>query len=246
MQITTHYFDIPGVGRPMRTFVASPKGPGTYPGIVFYSDIFQLTDCTLRWVSRLASYGFVVAAPEIYYRIEEPGTVLAFDDEGKARGQVDVEALTTQQFDEDIRALLDWLEDQPTITPRMLGAAGHCTGGHIAVRAALDPRVLATVAWYPTGLSDGALGADDAQTLAEMDGIRGALTLIFGTGDPHTSEAARIEIQESLARTDLSFSWSEFDAEHAFARDVGPRYDGEITDRAFEMTVDTYRTVFQR
>lgn len=245
MQITTQFVDVPGIGRPMRTFVASPNGLGPFPGIVFYSDIFQLTDCTLRWVSRLASYGYVVAAPEIYYRIEEPGTVITFDDEGKSRGQADVEALTTQQFDEDIRALLDWLADQPTIAPGLLGAAGHCTGGHLAVRAALDPRVLATVAWYPTGLADGSLGADDAQTLAEMGNIRGTMALVFGTRDPHTSGPARALIRESLSATDLDFSWSEFDAEHAFGRDVGPRYDAEVTDRAFEVTVQSYETAFE-
>jgi carboxymethylenebutenolidase len=245
VQITTQFVDVPGVGRPMRTFVASPNGPGPFPGIVFYSDIFQLTDCTLRWVSRLASYGFVVAAPEIYYRIEEPGTVIAFDDEGKARGQADAEALATRQFDEDIAALLDWLADQPTVTPGLLGAAGHCTGGHLAVRAALDPRVLTTVAWYPTGLSDGSLGADDAQTLAAMGRIRGTLALIFGTRDPHTAEPARALIRESLSATALDFSWSEFDAEHAFGRDIGPRYDAEVTDRAFEITVAAYETAFE-
>ncbi|NQU36939.1 MAG: dienelactone hydrolase family protein [Actinobacteria bacterium] len=244
MQISTQFVDVPGVGRPMRTFVAAPTGNGPFPGIVFYSDIFQLTACTLRWVSRLASYGFVVAAPEIYYRIEEPGTVLAFDDAGKARGQADVESLTTRQFDADIAALLDWLEEQPLVVPALLGAAGHCTGGHLAVRAALDPRVLATVAWYPTGLADGVLGADDSHTLARMAEIRGALALIFGSRDPHTSAEARELLRNSLTRTDVDVTWAEFDAEHAFARDVGPRYDAEVTDRAFGITTGIYRAAF--
>ncbi len=244
VQITSEYVDVPGVGRPMRTFVASPAQPGSYPGIVFYSDIFQLTDCTLRWVSRLASYGYVVAAPEIYYRIEAPGEVLAFDDEGKARGQADVEALTTAQFDEDVRVLLDWLQDQPSVTAEALGAAGHCTGGHIAVRAALEPRVRATVVWYPTGLSDGVLGADDAQTLSRLPDIKGDLALIFGSRDPHTSAQQRATIRQALDDGGVSFSWAEFPAEHAFGRDVGPRYDAQVTDEAFAITIETYRSAF--
>ena len=102
MVITREYVDI----GTMRTFVAAPAAEGSYPGVVFYTDIFQLTEPSLRWAVRLAGYGFVVAAPEIYHRIEPPGTVLEFDDEGKARGQADVEALTTAQFDEDIAAAL--------------------------------------------------------------------------------------------------------------------------------------------
>ena len=81
--------------RAMRTFVAAPASTGTYPGVVFYTDIFQLTESSLRWAVRLAGYGFVVAVPEIYHRIEPAGTVLGFDDEGKARGQADAEATPT-------------------------------------------------------------------------------------------------------------------------------------------------------
>lgn len=99
----------------MRTLVAAPAADGDFPAVAFYSDIFQLSEATVRWVSRLASYGFVVAAPEIYYRIETAGTVLPFDDEGKARGQADVEALTTAQFDDDIAALLSWLPELPGV-----------------------------------------------------------------------------------------------------------------------------------
>src|SRR5215217_4496425 len=106
----------------MRTFVAAPRTPGPHAGIVFYSDIFQLTESTLRWCVRLAGYGFVVAAPEIYHRIEPAATVLEFDDEGKKRGQSDVEATTVADFDEDIRAALDWLEADERVAPTGLCA----------------------------------------------------------------------------------------------------------------------------
>jgi carboxymethylenebutenolidase len=82
MELETTYVDVPIGDATMRTLVAAPANENQYPGIVFYSDIFQLTPSTTRWVKRLASYGFVVAAPEIYYRIEPAGTVLEFDDEG--------------------------------------------------------------------------------------------------------------------------------------------------------------------
>ena len=90
--LTREYVDVPVGERAMRTFVAAPASSGTYPGVVFYTDIFQLTESSLRWAVRLAGYGFVVAVPEIYHRIEPAGTVLGFDDEGKARGQADAEA----------------------------------------------------------------------------------------------------------------------------------------------------------
>src|SRR4051795_7207275 len=101
--------DVPVDGRSMRTFIAAPRAPGPHPAVVFYSDIFQLTESTLRWCVRLAGYGFVVAAPEIYHRIEAAGTVLGFDDEGKLRGQGDAERTPIADFDADIRAALSFL-----------------------------------------------------------------------------------------------------------------------------------------
>ena len=79
MVLKREYVEIPVDGRRMRTFVAAPRDGGPHPGVVFYSDIFQLTEPTLRWAVRLAGYGFLVAVPEIYHRIEPAGTVLEFD-----------------------------------------------------------------------------------------------------------------------------------------------------------------------
>ena len=109
--LTREYVDIPVDGRAMRTFVAAPRDGGPHPGVVFYTDIFQLTEPSLRWAVRLAGYGFVVAVPEIYHRIEPAGTVLEFDDEGKVRGQGDADATTVADFDADVDAALAWLAE---------------------------------------------------------------------------------------------------------------------------------------
>ena len=241
--VTQEYVDVPVGDLAMRTFVAAPRTAGPAPGIVFFSDIFQLTEPTLRWCVRLAGYGFVVAAPEIYHRLEPAGTVLAFDDEGKARGQGDANRTPVADFDADAAAALDWLADRTG--GARLGAAGHCTGGHLAFRAAFDPRVRATACWYPTGLHDGKLGADaDAGSLARAREIRGDLLLVFGTRDPHTPEAGRDVVRRGVEG--LPVTWLEYDAEHAFGRDVGPRFDPEVTDEAFAETVRFLRGALAR
>lgn len=242
MVIDTEYAEIPVGGRPMRTFVAVPRAEGRYPGIAFYTDIFQLTQPSLRWASRLAGHGFVVAAPEIYYRVEQPGEVFEFDDAGKDRGQADVEQLSAAEFDEDVRALLDWLAGHPKVRGDALGAAGHCTGGHIAFRAAFQPDVRATACWYATGLHDGKLGSDpDTGTLQRAADVDGELLMIFGSRDPHTPEQGREKIERELAASGARFTWRIFDAEHAFGRDVGARWDPEATDEAFAETVALFR-----
>ncbi|MEA2219010.1 MAG: carboxymethylenebutenolidase, partial [Solirubrobacteraceae bacterium] len=52
MVISQDYVDVPVGERAMRTFVAAPRAPGRHPGVVFYSDIFQLTASTLRFCAR--------------------------------------------------------------------------------------------------------------------------------------------------------------------------------------------------
>jgi carboxymethylenebutenolidase len=242
MVVSRAYEEIPVDGKAMRAFLTAPRAPGPHPGIVFYSDIFQLTESTLRWCVRLAGYGFVVAAPEIYHRLEPAGTVLGFDDAGKARGQADAERTPVADFDADIRAALAFLRGHPAVAGAPLGAAGHCTGGHLAFRAACAEDVRATACWYATGLHDGKLGADpDAGSLARAAEIRGELLMIFGTRDPHTPEAGRETVRAALAASGTTFTWSLYDAEHAFGRDVGERYDPEASDAAFAETVALFR-----
>jgi carboxymethylenebutenolidase len=245
MVIETEYVDVPVDGRQMRSYLAYPKAEGPWPGIVFYSDIFQLTEPTLRWVRRLAGYGFVVLAPEIYHRIEPAGTVLEFDDAGKDRGQGDADATPVADFDADVRGALDYLQQHPRVAEGAIGAAGHCTGGHIAFRAALQPDVKATACWYATGLHDGKLGKDpDAGTLERADEVQGELLLVFGTEDPHTPDDGLRKIKAAMEESGGRFEWRLYEAAHAFGRDEGYRYDPEATDQAFAETIALYRRAF--
>lgn len=245
MVITTEFVNIPAGGAPMRMFVAAPKAPGTYPGILCYSDIFQLAGPMLRAVSRLAGYGFVAAAPEIYHRIEPAGTAIAFDDAGRIRGMEDAAKTPVAHFDEDRRAALDYLARHAQIAPGQLGTMGFCIGGHLAFRGALDPDVRATVCFYGTGIHDGKLGRDaDAGSLARAAEICGKLLMIWGSADPHVPEAGRAEIDRQLRNAKVDYEVKLYPAEHAFMRDVGPRYDPEATDQAFAEMIALYRAVF--
>ena len=247
MVISREYVDVPVGDRVMRAFLAAPRADGPHPAVVFYSDIFQLTEPTLRWAARLAGYGFVVLVPEIYHRIEPAGTVLGFDDSGKQRGQADAEATPVADFDADIAAAVVHLKEHPAVADDAVGAAGHCTGGHMAFRAALRQDVRATACWYPTGLHDGKLGREaDAGSLARAGEISGELLLIFGARDPHTPQAGRDTVQRAMEESGARFVWRVYGAEHAFGRDVGDRYDPEATDEAFAETVGLFRRVLAR
>lgn len=247
MIVTTEYADIPLPGNPMRTFVAAPKAGGQYPGIWCYSDIFQLTPPLLRFCVRLAGYGFVAAAPEIYRRIEQPGTVIPFDDAGRTRGQQDAAKTPVAHFDADCRSGLDWLATHPKVAPGKTAVTGFCIGGHLAFRAAFQPDVRATVCYYGTGIHGGNLGQDaDAGSLARAKEIRGELLMIFGTKDPHVPDADREKIDYALQRSGIRYNTLLYPAEHAFTRDEGPRFDPESTDQSFAEMIALFRRIFQQ
>ncbi|HZH30310.1 MAG TPA: dienelactone hydrolase family protein [Pyrinomonadaceae bacterium] len=245
MIITTEYVEIDVGGSPMRMLVAAPKAEGKYPGIVFYSDIFQLTGPMLRASQRLAGYGFVVAAPEIYHRHEPAGTVIPFDDAGRTRGLEGAAHTPVADFDADCRAALDYLGAHPRVAPGKLGAGGFCLGGHLAFRAALRPEVRAAACFYGTGIHNGKLGRDeDARSLERAAEIRGELLLVFGTLDPHVPADGRARIERTLAAAQVRHSFKLYPAEHAFMRDEGARYDPEATDAAFADMVALFRRTF--
>nr|GID85153.1 carboxymethylenebutenolidase [Actinoplanes derwentensis] len=217
----------------IRTVVIRPDKSGTWPGLLLYTDIFQLTESTLRTARRLASAGFVVAVPEIYPHGPLSGVVLEFDDAGKQRGLAGAAATSAAEFDADRLAVLDHLSDRDDVD--RIFVTGFCIGGHLAFRAAFDSRVEATVCFYPTGLHNGALGKDaDAGSLQRAGEIQGRLMIVFGSQDPHVPADARLAILQRLyaeGLTDLELHVYT-GGEHAFMRDIGPRHDPMLTDHA--------------
>jgi len=58
---------------PMRTYIFRPAAGGRYPGVVFFSEIFQVTGPIRRTAAFLAGHGFIVAVPEVYHELEPAG-----------------------------------------------------------------------------------------------------------------------------------------------------------------------------
>ncbi|MEY4751657.1 MAG: hypothetical protein RIQ60_3871 [Pseudomonadota bacterium] len=250
MIVHTEHLDIPAPadqgGGVMRCFLARPQAPGPWPGIVFYSDIFQLTGPMLRACVRLAGHGYTVLAPEIYRRIEPAGSVIAFDDAGRSRGLDNAARTPVAQFDADCRLALDFLAAHPAVAPGRLGAAGFCIGGHLALRAALQPDVRATTCFYATGVHSGKLGSDDdAGTLAALGRISGRVLLVWGERDPHIPPTGRAVVEAGLQAAGVDWR-SELhpEAEHAFMRDEGPRFDPAAADAAWGQALAFFAQAF--
>jgi carboxymethylenebutenolidase len=242
MRVKTEFVDVPREGGVMRVMLARPTDDLPRPALALYSDIFQLTESTQRMAIRFAGYGFLVAAPEIYWRFETPGTAYEFDDAGRDRGQACAKRMRVSDFDDDIETLLAYLAGNTGVNAKAIGAVGFCLGGHLAFRAALSPRVRATACFYPTGLHDGELAGDGpADSLERAREIRGELLTVFGSIDPHTDSAGRDEVKRGLDAAKIRHRILLYEAEHAFMRDVGARFDPSATDAAFGEAIALFR-----
>ena len=215
---------------PMRTHVYTPADATArrrWPGLLLYPEIYQQTGPIVRLSLQLAGHGYVVMAPEIYHEHEPPGTVLAYDAAGTEKGNAYKHATKLSTFDHDAATVVAALKAHPACSGRV-GTVGFCIGGHLAFRAALQRDVLGACCFYPTDLHSGTLGeGKKADTLARAGEIGAELAMIWGRQDPHIPAAGRAKIYQALADAGRHFTWHEFNAEHAFMRDEGPRYDPE-------------------
>jgi carboxymethylenebutenolidase len=224
---------------PMRAYLFRPAAAGRYPGVVFYSEIFQVTGPIRRAAAFLAGHGFVVAVPEIYHELEPAGTVLPYDDAGAARGNAHKIAKTIAAYDGDARAALDYLASHPHCTGR-LGVMGICIGGHLAFRAAMNPDVLATASFYATEIHRSGFGKGEHDSLARAGEIKGELLHIWGRQDPHIPLEGRNAIRARLEEAGVRFQWHEVNGAHAFMRDEGPRYDPALAYLCWGLVLELF------
>src|SRR5580693_6049430 len=209
----------------MRTHLARPAVAGRFPGVLFFSEIYQVTDPIRRLAAMVAGHGYLVAMPEVYHEYEAPGTALRYDQAGTDRGNALKTTKPVAVFDADAKIGLAALARNPVCNGR-LATMGVCLGGHLAYRAALDPSVSAAACFYATDIHSGTLGAGKADdSLARMNELRAKTLFVWGRQDPHVPFAGRQVIRARLEEVNARYEWHEVNAAHAFLRDEGPRYD---------------------
>ena len=240
MLIQKHTQDLTTPTGTMRTSVFRPTGDKSYPAIIFYSEIFQETTPITRSAQILAGHGFVVLVPEVFHELNPIGTVLAYDDAGKDKGNADKFTKPLEDHDTDTQAMIDFVSKQAYCTGKV-GAMGVCIGGHLAFRAALNSNIEAAFCLYPTDIHSNTLPcAQGNDSLTQSHTIQCPMVLVFGKQDPHVSSEGRDLIRQTLSQNDLNFEWHEVNAQHAFMRDEGDRYDAALALKMYRHSIDFF------
>lgn len=125
----------------------------------------------------------------------------------------------------------------------------------------LDPRITASVCYFPTDIHTRTLGPyteanssptppseDSLHTLDQLRRIRGEVSLIFGVKDTHVPDAGRDLIRLKVREAGVTASFHEFAwAQHAFIRDElsKGRYDPAVSRACFEVLLEVFGRVLR-
>ncbi|EDU50324.1 dienelactone hydrolase family protein [Pyrenophora tritici-repentis Pt-1C-BFP] len=123
MLITETHKDVPTkAGGDMRIFIFHPTVPNypkaKFPGVVVFSEIYQVTGPVARFARQIASQGYIVAAPSSYHEFTGP-EALAYDGPGTDKGNEWKITKTVEAYDEDATLSVDTLLDMPTCNGRV-------------------------------------------------------------------------------------------------------------------------------
>jgi carboxymethylenebutenolidase len=220
---------------PMGGFVERPAGGGPYPAVVIIQEAFGVNAHIHDVARRFAAEGYVALAPEIFHR-EGPGIVLPYADMEAVMGHL--QKLTHEGLEQDVRAAMGWLRDQPMVKAGEVGLVGFCIGGFTAFLGACRTDPAATVAFYGGGIARARPLGKLGPLLGESGRIRAPILCFFGSDDPSISSDDVAAVTRELDRLDLSHEVVVYPgATHGFFCDQRASYNAEAAGDAWRRTL---------
>jgi carboxymethylenebutenolidase len=220
------------------SYLARPDDGRAYPGVLFLIDAFGLRPQIEAMADRIAAAGYVVLAPNVFYRAGR-APVVSLDGLGDPdrRGEVFrrvmplLKELTTERIVADSAAYLGKLQDEAD--GGEVAITGYCMGGRLGWRiAAAYPDRVAGLGCFHTG----GLVTDDEESphlsAAEIDA---ELFLGFADNDKGATPEAIATLEGALRAAGKEFRAEVFaGAEHGYTMADTPAYDAAAAERAYE------------
>jgi carboxymethylenebutenolidase len=204
--------------------------------ILFYMDAPAIREELRDMCRRLASVGYYVVLPNLYYRsgVMELGSFSGPDD-GATRARMFelMGSLTIPLIMSDTEALLAYIDSQPAARSGSVGAVGYCMSGQFAVNAAthFPGRVTAAASIYGVRLVTDEPDSPHlapAKTKAEL---YFACAEIDQWAPLEMVETLRAALAESGARAEVELYPS---VHHGFAFPQRGAYDRDAAERHWE------------
>lgn len=181
--------DIQTADGAMNTFITRPDGGGEYPVVLFLMDAPGKREELHDMARRIATVGYYVMLPNLYYRrIRE--FVMAADKREEMFGHMN--ALSNAMVCEDIQVLFDHAARDSAASDGLAGCVGYCMSGPFAfaAAAAFPERIAASASFHGVRLFS------DASDSPHLDTDKIKAEMYFGCAA--TDEWAPVEMVEGL------------------------------------------------
>lgn len=197
-----------------------PSGSG--PGIAVFHPWWGLNDWVRRFADRLATTGFVVAAPDLYGDGRSVSTI----DEAQAR----LESMDGIVAAQRAFGAIDFLLGYPAATGPSVGAVGFSMGGSWAVQlSGQRPQLAAVALYYGSGSAD-------------WPAARASYLGHFAAGDEWEPDDEVQAMEQAMRSAGRPTEFWTYQAGHWFAEDDRPdNYDAEAAELAWQRTVEFLR-----
>jgi carboxymethylenebutenolidase len=233
----------------MDTHLTTPEHGGPWPAIILYMDAMGVRPALIGMAERLASHGYAVILPNLYYR---HGALPAVDTQAYGLGGAERErvfalmhSLTHAGVMSDTRAMFEFIDRQPSISRGPIGALGYCMGGGFGLTAAgtFPDRVGAVASLHGAGLATDA--PDSPHLLA--DKCRAALYIGVAGIDPLFPDEQRERLEAALTQGGCRFTIEVYPgAKHGFSVTGHPVYDEQASERHWRAVLDLFAREIQR
>jgi carboxymethylenebutenolidase len=224
---------------------ATPEGDGPWPAVVMYPDAGGRRRVFDDMAAQLASYGYAVLVPDIYYRSGDwapfdMNTAFGDPDE-RARLMSMMGGITPDKMASDARAFFDYLAARPEVSGESFGTTGYCMGGRtsLVVAGRVPERVAAAMSFHGGGLA----GDDPGSPHLLADQMRAAVYVAGAENDmSFTPEAAEI-LDKALTAAGVEHTIVIYPAAHGFAvADHKAVYDEAAATRHWAAMKDFFGT----
>lgn len=136
-----------------------PKAKGKFPAVLLWPDVMSLRPVFRDMGRRLASAGYVVLVPNLYYRVQKApviqGSFNFANPEDRAKLMPMRATVTPEGTAKDAVAYVAFLDAQPhTNKAKKVGVQGYCMGGPLSFQtaAAVPDRIAAVASFHGGGL----------------------------------------------------------------------------------------------
>jgi carboxymethylenebutenolidase len=196
------------------------------PGLVVLPEVFNTNDHIRSVADGYAEAGYVVIAPDIYWR-EEAGCYLPYTDEGRAKAQALRAAQGTDAFASDLGDVVAALKARADCTGKV-GVMGFCLGGKFTYLSSVRHAIDAAVSYY---------GVQIDEHLDEADALKCPILMHFASTDPHVPAETVAAIQARMGDWDNVDIHVYPNTEHGFNRYGYPPHDEAAAALARERTL---------